>query len=106
VNAGLLRHRFVIKTAIETKDSFGGTVETQITFATVWASIEPLSGRELLQAQQVQAEVTHRVRMRYLHGVTSKMTGLFGTREFQFLAPPINKDERNRELEIMCKELV
>ena len=105
MNAGSLRHRFAIKTAQETTDSFGVTVETPITFATVWASIEPLSGRELFQAQQVQAEVTHRVRMRYLAGVTAKMKGYYGTREFQILSVA-NRDERNRELEIMCKELV
>ena len=105
MNAGSLRHRFVIKTAQEIENTFGEIVETPLTFATVWASIEPLSGRELFQAQQVQAEVTHRVRMRYLAGVTAKMTGLFGTREFQILSV-INPEERNRELVLMCKEQV
>lgn len=30
-----------------------------------WASVNPLSGRERLIAQQTQADVTYRVRMRY-----------------------------------------
>ncbi|TGE33172.1 phage head closure protein [Desulfosporosinus sp. Sb-LF] len=31
----------------------------------IWASIEPLSGREYYAAQQVNAEITHRIKIRY-----------------------------------------
>ena len=105
MNAGSLRHRITIQSVTETEDTFGGTTEVWGTHATVWASIEPLSGRELLQAQQVQAEVTHRVRCRYVSGVTSKMRVLYGARYFNIITP-INPEERNRELALMCKELI
>ncbi|MFH0914831.1 MAG: phage head closure protein [bacterium] len=105
MTAGALRHRFVLKTVFETKDTFGAVVESVLTFATVWASVKPLLGRELLLAQQMQADVTHHVRMRYIAGVTPKMTGFLGVREFQILSV-INPEERNRELVLVCKELV
>jgi SPP1 family predicted phage head-tail adaptor len=105
MGAGALRHRITIERVTETQDSFGGTVTTWPILATMWASVEPLSGREQLLAQQVQAEVTHRVRVRYVAGVTAKMRITFGDRHFEILSV-INPEERNRELELMCKELV
>jgi SPP1 family predicted phage head-tail adaptor len=105
MNAGSLRHRITIQSVTETKDTFGGVTEAWGTHAAVWASIEPLSGRELLQAQQVQADITHRVRMRYVAGVTTKMRVLYGSREFG-IQVAINPEERNREIVLMCKEQV
>ena len=57
------------------------------------------------QAQQMQADVTHRVRFRYVAGVTAKMRVLYGARIFNVLSV-INPEERNREIVLMCKELV
>ncbi len=105
MGAGAYRHRITLQQATETRDSLGGTVQAWATFATVWAAIEPLSGRELLQAQQVQAEVTHRVRLRYMNGVTAELRVLFGTRYFNILSA-VNVQERNREIVLTCKELV
>jgi SPP1 family predicted phage head-tail adaptor len=108
VQAGRLRKRLDLETPNTAKDSFGGTpLEPWAPITTMWGSVEPLSGRELLLAQQVQAEVTHRVRVRYVatHVPTAVMRFTLGARHFQILSG-INVDERNRELELMCKELV
>ena len=61
---GLLRHRVEIQQATRTQDSYGDAIETWSTIATVWASVEPISGRELWQAQQAQADVTHTITIR------------------------------------------
>jgi len=74
-------------------------------FATVWASVEPISGREFWAGHQVQAEVTHRIRMRYLPGVRPTMKVFFGEREFE-IESIINWQERNIDLQLMCKEKV
>lgn len=106
MQAGALRHRLTLETPNTTADSFGEETEAPYTtLATVWGSIEPLSGNERLRMQQVQAEVTHRVRIRYRSGVTPELRVKFGTRYFNILSVT-NWEERNRELEIMCKELV
>jgi len=70
---------------------------------TRWASIEPISGREYFAAQQVNAEVTHRIRMRYLAGMESTMRLLYGTRVYEIKAI-MNAKERNQVLEILCTE--
>lgn len=105
MQAGTLRHRLTLKTVTTSKDSFGGTIEAEATFATVWGAVEPLAGRELMVAQQMQSEVTHKITIRYLAGLTSEMHLYFGTREFQILSV-LNSQERDIEMVLMCKELL
>jgi SPP1 family predicted phage head-tail adaptor len=66
--------------------------------------VEPLQGRELWTAKQVVAEVTHRIRFRHLSGVVPTQRVVFGSRTFEILSV-INPEERNRELELLCKEV-
>jgi len=77
---------------------------TWSTFVDVWASIVPLQGREYYDAKQVVADVTHKIRTRYVADVTAKMRVKFGSRTFQIESPPINVEERNVELVLMCRE--
>lgn len=51
-----------------TRDQSGAIVDPwvnpTVVVAAVWARVEPVSGRELLESGQMQADVTHRVIMR------------------------------------------
>jgi SPP1 family predicted phage head-tail adaptor len=98
-----LRHRIRIERVTETKDIDSLAIETSLTYTAVQASIKPISGREYFAAQSTQADVTHRIGLRYLSGVTPKMHVGYGTRIFDILSV-INADERNRELQLMCRE--
>ena len=44
---GTLRHRVELQEPVENQDGYGEAERTYTTYATVWASVEPLSGREL-----------------------------------------------------------
>jgi SPP1 family predicted phage head-tail adaptor len=105
MRAGLMRQRITMERPIETQAAEGSIRRTWETFTTAWASIEPLAGREYFAAAREQADVSHRIRMRYAEGVTHKMRVLFGSRIFQ-IESVINVGERNRELILMCKEAV
>jgi SPP1 family predicted phage head-tail adaptor len=105
VRAGKLRHRIAIEQVAETQDPDGSVIETWSTFANAHASIEPISGREYFAAQTTQADVTHRICMRYLAGLIPKMRVKYGLRIFDILSV-INVNERNRELQLMCKESI
>lgn len=105
MNAGSLRYSIKIQQKNVTRDSFGAETIAWTDVATVWAAIEPLQGREFFNAQQVNAEVTTRIRVRYRSGVTPAMRMLLGSRVFD-IQSVINLDERNRELHLMCKEVV
>lgn len=105
MQAGTIRHRVDIQAHGETRAENGEVIATWTSIATVWASVEPLSGRELWQAQQVQSEATIRVRLRYFSGVTTKHRLKFGERLLDIKAV-INPAERNAELECLCTESV
>jgi len=61
-----------IQAASDSRDAHGGNVRTWGTVATVWASVEPLTGRELSEAQQVESRATVRITMRPYPGLTSR----------------------------------
>ena len=105
VQAGKLRHRIIIQTFTLEQDDFGQQVRSPITLVERWASVEPLRGQELMNARQVQADVTHRVRVRKADGVTPKMQVVFDNRTFEILSV-LNIEERGRLVEIYCKESV
>ena len=73
MDIGKLRHRAQLRTRSESaRNADGGISESWSTIATVWARFEPLTGRELFQAQQVQSRATTRITIRAYPGLTSK----------------------------------
>lgn len=68
-----------------------------------WAEVKPLSGTELYKARQATAEVTHQITMRWRAGITPALRIFFNSRYFEILSA-INVEERNRELQLLCKE--
>ena len=100
---GKLRHRITIEQVSETQDTDGSVIETWSSVASAKSSIEPVSGREYFDAQTTQADVTHRIYLRYIAGVIPKMRVKYGARIFDILSV-INTRERNVELQLMCRE--
>lgn len=77
---GKLRHRVALQHLVAgspQQKSSGEPDETWTALVTVWASVRPLSGRELLAAQQVESVVDHEIEIRYRAGVTAKMRVVF-----------------------------
>jgi len=105
MRAGALRERVIVQQASDSQDAIGTVTRTWTTFATVWAEIRPIRGGEGLAGDQVVADMTHTIRIRYLAGLTPKMRILYGARvfEIQFAA---NLYERDREMELSCKEVL
>jgi len=105
LRAGQLRHRVKIQSATQVQSASGEVTRTWTTDAVVWASVDPLTGREFIDAQQVSAGLSHRVRMRHRDGVSPKMRIEHDGRTLQ-VESVMNVGERNRELELLCKEAV
>lgn len=103
MRAGNLRHRVLIEQRQLAQDGRGDPVETWTAFAEAWAAVEPLSGRERFAARQEGSEVTTRVRLRYLAGVTPEMRLSFAGRLYDIEAV-IDPDERHRALVLLCVE--
>ena len=70
---GQLRERVTVQQPTRTTADLGESQLSWSTYATRWASVEGVSSREALQFGQQQVEITHKVRMRYLDGLTAQM---------------------------------
>ncbi len=105
IRAGELRHKVTIQNYTTSPNAVSEPVKTWADYATVWASIEPIRGKEFWDSQQVNAEITGKIKLRYLSGITSKMRVKYETRIFEILSV-INPGEKNRELQLMVKESV
>ena len=104
MQSGKLRHRIELKSAAKTLDSYGQQTEVWTTYATVWAQIKPLAGRELETAKQISEKIDYEIRIRYNATVTSEHRAYFGTRIFE-ITSVINIDERNKETLLYCTEI-
>jgi SPP1 family predicted phage head-tail adaptor len=74
LEAGRLRHRITIQARQESQDAVTG--ETVVAWANAWAdvaaAIEPLSARELIASQAQRSQVSARIIMRPLAGLTAR----------------------------------
>lgn len=103
---GKLRHRITFQKETRVDDGGGGSASTWGDIsgtATVWASVEPLSGREVLFGQQLQASVTHRIKLRHKSDISEAMRIKFGSRFFNIRSIR-HIEERDRWTEIMAEE--
>lgn len=72
---------------------------------TVWASVEPMRGKEYQEAQRIRPELTYKITTRYHRGITPDMVIKYKDKCFQIISV-INIRESNEMLEIICMEKV
>jgi SPP1 family predicted phage head-tail adaptor len=72
IDPGKLRERVTVQIASGTTNALGETVLAWADSSAVWASVEGVSSREALAAGQQDTTITHRVRLRYLQGLTQR----------------------------------
>lgn len=102
---GKLRHRVAIERNQETPDAdTGAMVPAWVPVATVWASVEPLSGREFVAAQAVQANVSVRIVVRYRPDITPAMRIVHGGKVHNIAAVLADKDSGREYLTLMCDQ--
>jgi len=101
---GDLRHRISFEEEVKTPDGYLGSTVTWRSVTTVWASVEPLSGREYFYGQQISSEISHRIRIRYNETVDAEMRINFGGRYMQ-IASILDIKERHQFQEILAQEV-
>lgn len=105
MNPGKLNKQITLQQQRPSKDGEGISISVWVDLATIWASVEPIRGREYFQAAAVGAESTVRIRIRYREGITTDLRVLYGSRKFN-IRSAIDPEERHRELHLMCEEVV
>lgn len=105
INVGSYRHIVVFQKMSSLQDSYGENDDDWIDVLKTRAGIYPISGREFFAAETVNSEVSHKVHTRYVKGITPDMRVKFGDRFFKIVSV-INFQEKNVELQLLCKELI
>ena len=114
MQAGALRRRLLFQRRGTERDIYSQPKDVWIdVLANVPAAITPLAGRELVQAQALNAEVTHAITVRYHRTfadpiAAANMRAVYRptgdvTRYFN-LHGLLNVDERNRQIDIAATE--
>ncbi len=102
---GTLRDRIAILAPPRPEDSneMGEPIEQWSVIARTWANVQTLSGRELAYAQQMAAEVTHLVTIRWRPGVDRLQVVEFGAARLNIDAA-IDPDSLRVQLKLYCRE--
>lgn len=108
VSAGTLNKRITIQQQSPSVDSYGQQLTTWTDVATVWASIEPSVGRELMAAQAVSLDQPTTITIRWQPAFTSPkavaaMRVIYHGRIFN-LHSVQNESERNAVLTLLASE--
>lgn len=109
MRSGTLRERVTWQQNTPVQDNYGEPIESWAnigTNPTNWASVlSRASGERFITgAEQVQAEVTHTVRIRYRTDLTVKMRGVWRTNRYLYIENIIDPDGRKADLVVMCRE--
>ena len=104
IDPGKLRERVTVQIATGTTNALGETVLTWNNSSAVWASVEGVSAREALISGQQETTVSHRVRLRYLPGLTSQHRFSWRSRTLEIVS--LLEHGNRSEHEAICQEQV
>ena len=103
LDSSSLNRRVTIQSRTSAIDSYGQQVTTWTDVVSCWASIETQSGRELLAAQAINAELTDMVTILYRTTITAAMRVLYQSRVLN-IQSVIDPDTAHVALQLMCSE--
>lgn len=106
MHSGRLQDRVLIEQATLVENDIGEMEVVYSPQVSLWAQIEPISGREKMGANALQSEVTHRVWTRYWPNITSRHRIRLGDKGDRILSiqSVINRHEQDKMLEILAYE--
>jgi SPP1 family predicted phage head-tail adaptor len=106
MNCGRLRHKIDIQIESTAQNSYGEQTQSWSNYlSSIWASIDPIAGKEYFASDKLNADVSHKIRIRFRTGILPKMRVKYNSRYFDIISV-INFEERGKELLLMCKEAV
>lgn len=104
MNIGRMRYRVEIEDTIKVTDQDGFVSEEWIPFASVWADITPVTGKEYLESAQDVSEVTSKIYIRYITGLRNTMRIKCCDRIFNIQS--ILMDKRQGMTTVMAREVM
>lgn len=102
IDAGELTERITIEQPAKGQNNVGETTLTWSTYATVWAKVQSLSGREAERYGEIVGFSGHKVIIRALDGVGTSMRVIYRGRTLEIGA--VNEYDRVWWMELICTE--
>lgn len=103
VDTRQMRERLTVQSPHERQNPFGEASLEWQDEGEVWASVQGLSSREMLMAQQSDAIITHKVRMRFFPGITHKHRLVWRGRTLEIAS--LTERETRTVHEILAREV-
>jgi SPP1 family predicted phage head-tail adaptor len=103
LSAGQLREPLTFQRQQSVSDGMGGQAIQWVDLFNARADVRPISGRESVQAMQLQASITHRIYIRYRADLTAADRILMRGQPLQ-IRSIVNIEMRNRWLELACDD--
>lgn len=100
---GALRRRLTLEAPNRVADDAGGTMDTWVTVATLWAAIHPRTGSETFAGARVEGRVTHDIWIRPRSDIMPAQRLRLDTRLFNIRAV-LRPDEIVNRLRLVCEE--
>lgn len=101
---GKLRHKISLLKREVAQDDIGQSTAEYTPFCEAWSSVEPLTFKETLAVGSERAEITVRMRMRYLPNITADMRVVHNEKTYEIVSL-LDRDLRHIELELICEVL-
>lgn len=108
IQAGKLTKRIKFQYPSKVSDGTGGFTETwtDVSGGEVWAAIWPIRANELIKPEASTMNITHQIRIRYRSGIKPNWRIKFGNRYFSIIQGPLNPNEKNEKLDMLCREVL
>lgn len=103
MRAGGLRHWVIIERPVESKGAMGGTQTQWTVFHQCYADVKELSGREMVQSEQVASKIVATAYMRYVANINATMRLVHEDKIYQ-IESVINKDGKKIMQELTLYE--
>jgi len=102
-----LNHLLAVEAKEVAESDYDDNRERWVHLRAIWGNLKPLSGQELIEAQQIVKNVTHQITTRWQNSVRDDMRlvhrGHDGVRVF-YPRSVINIDERDQYAQILAIE--
>ncbi|WP_455714667.1 phage head closure protein [Anaerosporobacter sp.] len=107
LNINRLNKKISIYTYENIKNELGQATQKLSLYRTMWASVEPTTGREYYEAQKIRAELTWNIYTRYYKSFTPTNSMLieYNNRKFRIISV-IDYQERHEMYKFVCTEVV
>lgn len=107
MQAGKLRHRVQVQAPFEDRDDIGGVRQVWVTMDELWCNIEPLRGKEVFEAQSIEARLSHKITLRAAQTLDPRWRLVWVAMDRAFQIYSIRDlDERHRTVEVLAMEIL